>query len=509
MTGAEGAVAPKRVKVEYSSPPAPQSGGQDPFTFDQEGAAQRPAVAKPRKFFKNRGAEAAKDAEIRLQASVYMNNEQCSEYVSRNSEIQYPARKQQHTSASVAKNKSSKFFTSRHKYTESSTSRVSSVAELSMATTYSSHSAAAPLPLLSDTSLQAEVKPPIRLRIFKDKGTSHLVSETQVLTSDESVDLTPHTTPQNPPQFQESVVENTYYSSQTISSDKNSESESTEHSIEINEEINQTENVNSINIPCEYQSETPNGNNMEEQEDEEEMNEEEEDKEKLLKAAELLSDTFVDFSSATEKLLLDPKQILPTTSKAVLANDWFSENEDDSSNDDTPEPEHPQTTELDTSQQLSSQEEVAIHSAPCSQQTITSEEGSQPMEEQSLSQPELGSKRQSPEKKGSIFKSRRLLTGGPKKRLALYKHKWSDDKEEKEKAANAAGTSQASAASAAPSNVFDEEFNESEVLTRIKRPVDSTNMEPHEEEETVTGVLCSRAARKVSFSHISHHFLTF
>lgn len=456
----------------------------------------KPAVAKPRKFFKNRGAEAAKEAEIRLQASVYMNNDQCSEYVARNSEIQYPARKQQHTSASVAKNKSSRFFTSRHKQSESSSSRVSSVAELSMPASYSSQSSA-PMPLLSDTSLQAEVKPPIRLRIFKDKGTSHLVSETQVLNSDESLDLTPHETPQTPPQYQHQSVETTYYSSQTMLSDKNSESESTEHSIEINEQLNQTENINSINIPItsEYQSDAPNGNNVEEEAHEEE------DKEKLMKAEELLTDTFVDFSSATEKLLLDPKQIIPTTSKTVLANDWFSENEDDSSNDDTPEPEHCQTTEHDPSQQLLSQEEAAIHSAPCSQQTITSEDGSQPMEEQSLSQPELGSKRQSPEKKGSIFKSRRLLTGGPKKRLALYKHKWSDDKEEKEKAANAAGTSQAAAAAAAPSNVFDDDFNESEVLTRVKRPVvdNRAMLKPDEEEETVTGVLCSRAARKVKF----------
>lgn len=32
-------------------------------------------------------------------------------------------------------------------------------------------------------------------------------------------------------------------------------------------------------------------------------------------------------------------------------------------------------------------------------------------------------------KKGSIFKSRALVTDGTKKRRALYKHKWSDDKD--------------------------------------------------------------------------------
>lgn len=488
------------MRVEYPAQgQVPVStGGQDPFTFDQDPeAASHSAkpVAKPRKFFKSRNAEAAqKEAEIRLQASVYMNNDQCSEYVARNSDIQYPSRKHQY-STDASKNKSSRYFNSRNKQVESS--KVSSVTEISMPSTYSTRhsvsSAPPPLPLLSDTSLQAEVKPPIRLRIFKEKGTSHLVSETQVLTSDDSVDLPANNTHQNHPETQHSTLEDSFYSSQTISTEKHSESDSIDHSIEMNEEIDQTEAVNSINVPN-YQSEsTPNGNNFIPTELDEEA-----DKEKLLKAEALLTDTFVDFTS-TEKLLLDPKQILPTSSKSVIANDWFSENEEDSSNDDTPEPDNSQMTEIEASQPLCSQEEeeAVVHSAPCSQQTLISEEGSQPMEEHSFSQPELGGKGQSPQKKGSIFKSRRLLTGGPKKRLALYKHKWSDDKEEKEKAANAASSSQASSATAVPSTVFDEDFNEADVLTRVKRPVETT-ADPNEDGESVTGVLCSRAARKVS-----------
>ncbi|KAF4532388.1 hypothetical protein B566_EDAN004469 [Ephemera danica] len=496
----------KRMRVEYPSQPIPTS-GQDPFSFGgQESVNQPKPAAKPRKFFKSRGAEAAqKESEIRLQASVYMNNEQCSTYVARGStEVQYPSRKQQQQQQypTPEKSKSSKFFSGRHKQTENS--KVN--AELSIPVTYTTRqSSAPPLPLLSDTSLQAEVKPPIRLRIFKNKGTSHLMSETQVLSSedceDSSVDL-----PQSNDTNEPIMVGDTYYSSQALSPEKNSESaDSADDTVEMKPELSESPHcVNSlvesqILIPSDDQSNAPNGNNMVPSQMEEETNEEQDsaeaqavaeaDNEKLLKAEELLADTYVDFTS-TSKLLLDPKEILPTSSKTPLVNDWYSENED--SSNETPEPEQIDPTE--TSQPLSSQEEPEICSAPCSQ--IVSEDGSQPIEEQSLSQPEFVDREFSPQKKGSIFKSRRLLTGGAKKRLALYKHKWSDDKEEKEKAANAASTSQAASASAAPSNVFDEDFHEPEMLTRVKRPAETAMLDPSEEPESITGVLCNRATRK-------------
>lgn len=80
-------------------------------------------------------------------------------------------------------------------------------------------------------------------------------------------------------------------------------------------------------------------------------------------------------------------------------------------------------------------------------------------------------------KKGSIFKSRSMIADGSKKRRALYKHKWSDDKDapknnDENKSENA--------------STFDEYGFSNEPLTRI------TQEASDDESETVTSIKCMK-----------------
>lgn len=89
-------------------------------------------------------------------------------------------------------------------------------------------------------------------------------------------------------------------------------------------------------------------------------------------------------------------------------------------------------------------------------------------------------------KKGSIFKSRTLIDDGvPKKRRALYKHKWTDDNKEQTKPSEETGTS-----SSAEDKTVDDGFDfKDEMLERV---IDD------KEEGEVTRVRCTRSNKPVS-----------
>jgi len=161
-----------------------------------------------------------------------------------------------------------------------------------------------------------------------------------------------------------------------------------------------------------------------------------EDEEKLLKAEELLSSTYVDFSSATEKLLLTGPKDPP---KAIVDHDWFSDSEDSNSIADQINTIASSQAEYESDMQMKAMEESSVEKDKTGdvESVITSqldqvqdqlecEHGSG----SSSNNTNITERTNSPAtKKGSIFKSRSLLSDGSKKRLALYKHKWVDDKD--------------------------------------------------------------------------------
>lgn len=102
-----------------------------------------------------------------------------------------------------------------------------------------------------------------------------------------------------------------------------------------------------------------------------------------------------------------------------------------------------------------------------------------------------------PRKKGSIFKSRAHGSDDNKKRLALYKHKWSDNQEgganPSQQGPNVVeAESLASASSTRPSTSaynLDDEFGPSELTRITKEPTEDENL------EAVTSVKCSKNAK--------------
>ena len=91
-------------------------------------------------------------------------------------------------------------------------------------------------------------------------------------------------------------------------------------------------------------------------------------------------------------------------------------------------------------------------------------------------------------KKGSIFKSRPLVTDVTKKRRALYKHKWSDDKDGNQKTNDNSGSNNTN------SSVYDEFGFNDDPLTRV------TVAGADDEEESVTSIKCTKSDKGVSGS---------
>ncbi|XP_044258419.1 protein wings apart-like isoform X2 [Tribolium madens] len=85
-------------------------------------------------------------------------------------------------------------------------------------------------------------------------------------------------------------------------------------------------------------------------------------------------------------------------------------------------------------------------------------------------------------KKGSIFKSRPLVTDVTKKRRALYKHKWSDDKDATQKSNENASSNNTSG------SVYDEFSFNDDPLTRVTVGGNSDG-----EDESVTSIKCTKS----------------
>nr|CAD7260925.1 unnamed protein product [Timema shepardi] len=216
-----------------------------------------------------------------------------------------------------------------------------------------------------------------------------------------------------------------------------------------------------------------------------------EDQEKLMKANEILSSTYVDFNSASEKLLRPDTPTAPAN-KLFLEHNWFSDSEDSNSIAD-------QINTIASSQEADFQakkaEDPEERDAPkdFSQSSSLSKSEFSSQELESGSSERAGSPFQ---KKGSIFKSRSLLSNGSRKRLALYKHKWSDDKEGGSKAGgntSPSSTIPSQQTSSTTYSDFEEEF-EPDKLTRVtSRP--AADSDPLDEQESITSVKCPRKAK--------------
>jgi hypothetical protein len=237
------------------------------------------------------------------------------------------------------------------------------------------------------------------------------------------------------------------------------------------------------------------------------------DEEKLLKAEELLSSTYVDFNSATEKLLLTgPKE----PSKAILDHDLFSDSEDSNSIADQINTIASSQADCESDLQVKPAEEELSEKDKCEE--IESVLTSQPDEVQGQPECEHGSsvsssattteRTNSPAtKKGSIFKSRSLLSDGSKKRLALYKHKWVDDKDgagggsqpgTDTSASRALMSSQPSGGTSTYSDV-EEEFEPAKLTRVVTWPTAGANHD--DEAEAITSIKCTKKAKGVSFQN--------
>ncbi|XP_071439243.1 protein wings apart-like [Hetaerina americana] len=211
----------KKMRLDFGSQsPTISSPSKDPFLFDPDPDALQnkqmagcPApivkpVCKPRKFFKSRNAdqypaqkEETEDIRIRTAAYVAGSRRSESSYGHKTSE-KYAGKKFERGVYSSSKGSrdtrslgSKKFFVSPGAAATGSDvdTRTGDSDVSSCMNDGSSHNtvSSAQTSLKEVTYLAAPVvessptssKPPIRLRIFKDKGTSHLVSETQELVS--------------------------------------------------------------------------------------------------------------------------------------------------------------------------------------------------------------------------------------------------------------------------------------------------------------------------------------
>lgn len=101
-------------------------------------------------------------------------------------------------------------------------------------------------------------------------------------------------------------------------------------------------------------------------------------------------------------------------------------------------------------------------------------------------------------KKGSIFKSRAMVPDGGKKRHALYKHKWCDDKDTAQKS----NETQEDSKTPSSSN-YDFDFKD-EPLARVTRSSASND------DEAVTGVKCTKTDKGVCAKpYVKFNVLTF
>lgn len=177
---------------------------------------------------------------------------------------------------------------------------------------------------------------------------------------------------------------------------------------------------------------------------------EDEDQKKLQACNDLLANTAIDFSSTTSKLLQEPPK------KSKLQEEWST---DSDSNSTAPEPEDKEAKMMDDVKE--DIPEKPPESAPPVKLIIS-------------------------KKKGSIFKSRSMVPDGGKKRHALYKHKWCDDKDQPQKVGENSDSIKTASSS------YDFGFKD-EPLTKV-----TTSSNNEDDDEDITRVKCARTDKGVS-----------
>ncbi|XP_063228119.1 LOW QUALITY PROTEIN: protein wings apart-like [Bacillus rossius redtenbacheri] len=222
---------------------------------------------------------------------------------------------------------------------------------------------------------------------------------------------------------------------------------------------------------------------------------EDDDQEKLLKAEELLCKTYVDFSSATEKLLMPVSRVANESSKPFLDHNWFSDSDDSNSiSDQINSIAASQGEQLEAENLLykpSQSEESDLKIDSQSSDLTKSDCMSSQEVDQEQTETTVSTRRN---KKGSIFKSRSLLPNANKKRLALYKHKWADDKDAAGAKEGETPSADGSTSVPASANAY-VEFEEfgPEKLTRVTSR--TTNEFDLEDDEAITSVKCPKKVK--------------
>ncbi|GLG94746.1 Protein wings apart-like [Gryllus bimaculatus] len=240
---------------------------------------------------------------------------------------------------------------------------------------------------------------------------------------------------------------------------------------------------------------------------------EKDDQEKLLKAQELLAETYMDFTGTAEKLLqlpqtaATPSSDLAPQGKGFPEHDWFSDSEGSNSILDQINTLAESQSEMDQGPVIENTQfpvvpqtsSVELHPSQDLQDTQELEDKAD-LEQEPEPEMEVGRELRSGRtaspatKKGSIFKTRSLLSDGRRTRRAVYKHKWADT--DKEAAAGSSQPSESAAATSASQPVaasaydMDEEF-ELGKLTRVCTWPQS-NDEVGVEDEIITRVRCNK-----------------
>uniref|UniRef100_A0A8D8L725 Protein wings apart-like n=1 Tax=Cacopsylla melanoneura TaxID=428564 RepID=A0A8D8L725_9HEMI len=185
-----------------------------------------------------------------------------------------------------------------------------------------------------------------------------------------------------------------------------------------------------------------------------------------------------------------PPLIISKNFKHVAEAEWCSDSDGSDSAQGPPEP------DVET-ESVSNSQEVPTSTTSSQPESMVSEVelgSSQSFSQEPVnSQESVSSTKSYQSRKGSIFKSRAASGGQTKKRLALYKHKWVDEKQDplagnKDKLDPKAGAGHETVETVDEAIVND--------LKRVTRQTGSMDKFDEEEEEDVTGVTCPKKAKK-------------
>lgn len=189
---------------------------------------------------------------------------------------------------------------------------------------------------------------------------------------------------------------------------------------------------------------------------------EEDDSKKLEECDQLLAETDVDLDSTI-------KSLQDESVKQKMEDDWSTDSDSNSTGADKSSEQQSAVSADDPKEEVPDEKPTETPSAPPVKLIIS-------------------------KKKGSIFKSRSMVSDGGKKRLALYKHKWCDDKDSS--TLKSGETAEASKPDTASSS-YDFDFKD-DPLVRV------TRSSVHKgDDESVTGVKCTKNDKGVRFLSIS------